>query len=194
MKIKTKINPNKRFFYENKNNIKLVDNYYSRKNEPIVQMSVENKNKKKKIKPPFKQGIYSYKQSFNTLQNDYNQNILNNHFYSNSPNKYKKENNILNINSIIQPIDQHISNNNSSLSFSSINLNKYKINTIPSQKNKNIIFNNNTYNSNNINNIKNNNNNLNLSNYINKVNKNNNNYSKRIYLDYFRNMKKKVEE
>ena len=185
MKIKTKINPSKRFFYENKNNIKLVDNYYSRKNEPMVQMSLENKNKKKKIKPPFKQGLYSYKQSFNTLQNDYNQNMLNNHFYSNSPNKHKKENNILNINSIIQPIDQHISNNNSSLSFSSINLNKYKINTIPSQKNKNIIFNNNIYNSNNINNIKNTNTNLNLSNYNNKVNKNNNNYNKKIYQDYF---------
>ena len=189
MKIKTNINPSKKFFYENKNNLKLVDNYYSRKNEPLVQISLENKNKKKKIKPPFKQGLYSYKQSFNTYQNEYNQNLLNNNFYSNSPNKIKNENNIININGIIQPFGQNISNNNSSLSFSSINLNKYKINTIPSQKNKNIIFNNNAYNTTNINNIKNTNanTNLNLGNYNNKDNKNNNNtiYPKKVYQDYF---------
>ena len=85
MKIKNNnninINSNKKFFMENKNNLKLLDyNYYSRKNEPSIQISYENKSKKKKIKPPFKQGLYSYKQSFNTLQNDYNKNLLNNNF------------------------------------------------------------------------------------------------------------------
>ena len=157
MKIKT--NSSKKFFNDDNNNLKLVDNYYSRKNGPIVQISLENKNKKKKIKPPFKQGLYSYKQSFNTFQNEYNQKLLNNNFFSNSPNKYKKENNIMNNIGIIQPIGQNISNNNSSLSFSSINLNKYKINSNPNQKNK-ITFNNNNFNTNR--NSNNNNDNINI--------------------------------
>ena len=206
MKIKNNninINSNKKFFMENKNNLKLLDyNYYSRKNEPKIHISYENKSKKKKIKPPFKQGLYSYKQSFNTLQNDYNKNLLNNNFFSNnSPNKnmLKKENNIFNINNIIPLGGGHMTNNNSSLSFSSINLNKYKINTIPNQKNINIkfnnininnnIYNNKVYNSNNINNIKNTNTSLNLKNLNNNTNNINsnisNNISKKIYQNNF---------
>ena len=208
MKIKNNnninINSNKKFFMENKNNLKLLDsNYYSRKNEPSIQISYENKSKKKKIKPPFKQGLYSYKQSFNTLQNDYNKNLLNNNFFSNnSPNKnlLKKENNIFNINNIMpQGGGGNMTNNNSSLSFSSINLNKYKINTNPNQKNNNIkfnnlninnnIYNNKVYNSSNINNIKNTNASLNLNNINNNTNNistnNNNNISKKIYQNNF---------
>ena len=194
---------NKNYNFKNNTNLKPVDNYYSSKNDRYLQISLENRNKKKKIKPPFKQGLYSYKQSFNTLQSGYNKKNLSNNFYSdNSPNysnfRHKKENTLLNINNNIQPWGgTHISNNNSSLSFSSINLNKYKINTNSSQNNKNIIFNNNTNsnnntysnnniysnnNLNNLNNIKNTNMSLNM-NFNNKNNNNNN--SKKIYQDYF---------
>ena len=184
MKISNYNNYNQNLNYKNKTNLKMLDNYYSGKNGKGISLE----NKKKTIKPPFKQGLYSYKQSFNTLQNDYNKKLLNNKlFIDDSPiysnNKDKKENNILNLNNIIP--QNNISKNSSSLCFSSINLNKYKINTNPNQANKKIIFNNNINNNigNNLNNIKNTNLSLNIN--INNLNADNNNISKKIYQNYF---------
>ena len=101
-----------------------------------------NNNKKKKIiKPPFKKGLYSYKHTtFNYMPK-----ISNNNFYSyESPNYsiiniQKDKNNIININNIYMPNEPANNNNNSSLSFSSINLNKYKINNMPNNNDKNEI-------------------------------------------------------
>lgn len=202
-------------------NIKPVDKYYTSKKDRYSPISLTNKNKKNVIKPPFKQGLYSYKQSFNTLQNGYNQNIYSNNFHSqNSPNsnfKNKKENSILNINNIQPWGGSHISNNNSSLSFSSINLNKYKINSNSSQNNKNINFNNNNTNikinhnnnfnnnnnsyidnhlnnDNNVNNLKNTNISLNMNININGTNNNNNNNMKKIYQNYYNDNPKYEKE
>ena len=204
-------NQNKNYIMNNKNNLKTYNNYYSIKNEPVINNSLEKKNKKQKIKPPFKQGLYSYKQSFSTLQNDYNKNILNHNFFSNdSPNnaKYSHNNNynnnsILNLNNIIQSggNGHNMTNNNSLLSFTSINLNKYKINMIPNQKSQNInLSNNNTYNNNNnnnYNNVKNTNMSLNIN--LNNINSNNNNYnnnnlSKKVYHNYFGDTQKYEKE
>ena len=177
-------------FNNKKNNIKVYYEYYSSKNEPMI-ISPEKKIKKNKIKPPFKQGLYSYKQSYKTLQNDSNKNILNNNFFSNdyqNNNNINNNNNVLNLNTNVYTgwAIPHMTNNNSSLSFTSINLNKYKINISPNQKPKNFMNNtnnnnNNVYNSNNninnknngnnnINNI--NNNNVSSNNTISKVNNN----------------------
>ena len=183
-------NSNTNYNNKSKTNLKLKENYYSKNNDRFLQIYSENKSKKNKIKPPFKQGLYSYKQSFNTLENGYNNKIFNNNFsnnfysnnspiYTNMKNK-KENNNLLNFTNNIQPWGgSHISNNNSSLSFSSINLNKYKINSMSSQNNKNVMFNNNNNNNNNNSNNNNNNNNNTNNNIItnniyNQSNSNNN--------------------
>ena len=103
-------------FYTNQENLKRIDyfpNYTKRK---------------KMVKPPFKRGLYSYKQS-----NGYIKNLNNKHIFSYETHNYsgfnikKDKNQILNI----YPIE-----GNSSLSISSINLNKYKIYNIPEKINK----------------------------------------------------------
>ena len=115
-----------------------VSGYYTNKINFNKTDYIHNTNKKKKIiKPPFKQGIYSYKQ---TTYN-YIPKINNNNFFSyESPNYsiiniQKDKNNIININNIYMPNEP----GNSSLSFSSINLNKYKINNMPNNFDKNEI-------------------------------------------------------
>ena len=98
-------------FYTNQENLKRIDyfpNYTKRK---------------KMVKPPFKRGLYSYKQSNGYIKNLNNKNA----FSYESPNYSgfnikKDKNQILNI----YPVE-----GNSSLSISSINLNKYKIYNIP---------------------------------------------------------------
>ena len=150
-------------YYTNQGNISLRLNYL-----------LNNSKKKKMIKPPFKKGLYSYKQSHSYIQN-----INNNNFFSyESPNyslfNIKKEkNNILNI----LPIEGN------SLSFSSLNLNKYKIYNIKEKNNKNdnkqIINDSSAF-------IKNNNLSMNKNNNSinNNKNKINNSYINE-YFDYF---------
>ena len=157
------------------------------KAKPKVSGYYTNNNKKKRIiKPPFKQGLYSYK---NTSYN-YIPKINNNNFFSyESPNYsiiniQKDKNNIININNIYMPNEP----GNSSLSFSSINLNKYKINNMPNNFDKNEIKEINDSNSI----IKNTNlsMNFNLSNHSinnnNKSNPNNTMNKSIIYHDYFK--------
>ena len=157
------------------------------KAKPKVSGYYTNNNKKKRIiKPPFKQGLYSYK---NTSYN-YIPKINNNNFFSYDTPNYsiinikKDKNNIININNIYMPNEP----GNSSLSFSSINLNKYKINNMPNNFDKNEIKEINDSNSI----IKNTNlsMNFNLSNHsINNSNKSNPNNTMNksiIYHDYFK--------
>ena len=157
------------------------------KAKPKVSGYYTNNNKKKRIiKPPFKQGLYSYK---NTSYN-YIPKINNNNFFSYDTPNYsiinikKDKNNIININNIYMPNEP----GNSSLSFSSINLNKYKINNMPNNFDKNEIKEINDSNSI----IKNTNlsMNFNLSNHSinnnNKSNPNNTMNKSIIYHDYFK--------
>ena len=157
------------------------------KAKPKVSGYYTNNNKKKRIiKPPFKQGLYSYK---NTSYN-YIPKINNNNFFSYDAPNYsiinikKDKNNIININNIYMPNEP----GNSSLSFSSINLNKYKINNMPNNFDKNEIKEINDSNSI----IKNTNlsMNFNLSNHSinnnNKSNPNNTMNKSIIYHDYFK--------
>jgi hypothetical protein len=101
-----------------------MNDYNSNQNYNIINNILEKKSRKKNmIKPPFKKGIYSYKHSFNTFQNNNN-----NRLSYESPN-YSN--------------NHKVNNNNSSLSLSSVNLNKYKINVSNQNNiNKNIINNN----------------------------------------------------
>ena len=157
------------------------------KAKPKVSGYYTNNNKKKRIiKPPFKQGLYSYK---NTSYN-YIPKINNNNFFSYDTPNYsiinikKDKNNIININNIYMQNEP----GNSSLSFSSINLNKYKINNMPNNFDKNEIKEINDSNSI----IKNTNlsMNFNLSNHSinnnNKSNPNNTMNKSIIYHDYFK--------
>ena len=157
------------------------------KAKPKVSGYYTNNNKKKRIiKPPFKQGLYSYK---NTSYN-YIPKINNNNFFSYDTPNYsiinikKDKNNIININNIYMPNEP----GNSTLSFSSINLNKYKINNMPNNFDKNEIKEINDSNSI----IKNTNlsMNFNLSNHSinnnNKSNPNNTMNKSIIYHDYFK--------
>jgi len=115
-----------------------ISGYYTKKKNFNKTDFLPNDNKKRKIiKPPFKQGLYSYK---HTTYN-YIPKINNNNFFSyESPNYsiiniQKDKNNIININNIYMPNEPA----NSSLSFSSINLNKYKINNMRNNFDKNEI-------------------------------------------------------
>ena len=115
-----------------------ISGYYTKKKIFNKTDFLPNDNKKRKIiKPPFKQGLYSYK---HTAYN-YIPKINNNNFFSyESPNYsiiniQKDKNNIININNIYMPNEPA----NSSLSFSSINLNKYKINNMRNNFDKNEI-------------------------------------------------------
>ena len=157
------------------------------KAKPKVSGYYTNNNKKKRIiKPPFKQGLYSYKNtSYNYIPKINN----NNFFFFFLPNYSiinikKDKNNIININNIYMPNEP----GNSSLSFSSINLNKYKINNMPNNFDKNEIKEINDSNSI----IKNTNlsMNFNLSNHSinnnNKSNPNNTMNKSIIYHDYFK--------
>lgn len=99
--------------------------YYTNQNTIQKNQYFSNNQKKKAmLKPPFKKGLYSYKQSYNYIPK-----INNNNFFSyESPNYSvinirKDKNNIININNTYLPAEH----GNSSLSFSSLNLNKYKI-------------------------------------------------------------------
>jgi len=152
-----------------------LPSYYTNQGHPLkINYLLNNNSRKKKVvKPPFKKGLYSYKQS-----NSYIQNINNNNFFSyESPNYSlfnikKDKNHILNI----LPIE-----GNSSLSFSSLNLNKYKIHNIPEKNNKNenkqIINDNNAF-------IKNVNLSMNM-NLNNKGNINNSLNNPNINIEYF---------
>ena len=152
-----------------------ISGYYTKKKNFNKTDFLPNDTKKKKIiKPPFKQGLYSYK---HTTYN-YMPKINNNNFFSyESPNYSlfnikKDKNHILNI----LPIE-----GNSSLSFSSLNLNKYKIHNIPEKNNKNdnkqIINDNNAF-------IKNVNLSMNM-NLNNKGNINNSLNNPNINIEYF---------
>ena len=160
-----------------------LSSYYTNQGYNNFKMNylLNNSKRKKMIKPPFKKGLYSYKQS-----HSYTQNMNNNNFFSyESPNyslfNIKKEkNNILNI----LPIEGN------SLSLSSLNLNKYKIYNIKEKnnqsENKRIINDNSAF-------IKNNNLSMNINNNISNNNKKkinnalNNSNSNIIneYFDYF---------
>jgi len=117
-------------------------NNYKNKNTSFDRNSYHNSNKII-IKPPFRQGLYSYGQTLNIFQDNKKRKSNNNNYYSsasNSPNiSSNKTNskinnskgNLLNLNNIILSKDgHHITYNNSSLAFSTINLNKYKINSM----------------------------------------------------------------
>ena len=143
-----------------------TSSYYTNKvSSQKVNYSLSiNSRKKKMPKPPFKKGLYSYKQSYSYVQNI--NSINNNNFFSYEPPNYslfnikKDKNRILNI----LPIEA-----NSSLSFSSLNLNKYKINNIPEKKNKSGLINTNIL-SNNKSNMNNSLNNSNIIEYYNYFN------------------------
>jgi len=109
--------------------ISKISGFYTNQENPQRIQYFQNYTKRKKmVKPPFRRGLYSYKQS-----NGYNKNLNNKHIFSYETHNYsgfnikKDKNQILNI----YPIE-----GNSSLSISSINLNKYKIYNIPEKINK----------------------------------------------------------
>ena len=137
----------------NNQNIKRNDNFNIN-----LYRSYNNNKKKNIIKPPFRQGLYSYSDTLNIFQNNTKTERHRNYNLSNSKNKY-----INNMNNIIIFKDGNkITKNNSSLCLSSINLNKYKIKPIINKKEKSSNFKNiNKSNSNECNNS-NNNNNINI--------------------------------
>ena len=157
-----------------------LSSYYTNQGNNSLKLNylLNNSKKKKIIKPPFKKGLYSYKQSHSYIQN-----INNNNFFSyESPNyslfNIKKEkNNILNI----LPIEGN------SLSFSSLNLNKYKIYNIKEKnnkgQNKQIINDSSAFIKNN--NLSMNKNNNSINNNKNKINNSLNNSYINEYFDYF---------
>ena len=163
-----------------------LSSYYTNQGNNSLKLNylLNNSKKKKIIKPPFKKGLYSYKQSHSYIQN-----INNNNFFSyESPNyslfNIKKEkNNILNI----LPIEGN------SLSFSSLNLNKYKIYNIKEKNNKGqnkqiindsrIINDSSAFIKNN--NLSMNKNNNSINNNKNKINNSLNNSYINEYFDYF---------
>ena len=109
--------------------ISKISGFYTNQENPQRIQYFQNYTKRKKmVKPPFRRGLYSYKQS-----NGYNKSLNNKHIFSYETHNYsgfnikKDKNQILNI----YPIE-----GNSSLSISSINLNKYKIYNIPEKINK----------------------------------------------------------
>jgi hypothetical protein len=140
-----------------------TSNNFKNKNISFDRKSYNNSNKKV-IKPPFRQGLYSYGQTLNIFQDNTKRKSNNKNYYSsasNSPNLSNNKNNnkmnyskgnLLNLNNIILTKDGHrITYNNSSLAFSTINLNKYKINSMDkslkfktiNNMNNNIDYNNN---------------------------------------------------
>ena len=146
-----------------------TSNNFKNKNISFDRKSSNNSNKII-IKPPFRQGLYSYGQTLNIFQeNTKRKNNNSKNYYSsasNSPNLSNNKNNskinnskgnLLNLNNIILSKDGHrITYNNSSLAFSTINLNKYKINSMDKSlkfKTINNMNNNIDYNNNNNNNI-----------------------------------------
>ena len=146
-----------------------TSNNFKNKNASFDRKSYYNSNKKIN-KPPFRQGLYSYGQTLNIFQeNTKRKNNNSKNYYSsasNSPNLSNNKNNskinnskgnLLNLNNIILSKDGHrITYNNSSLAFSTINLNKYKINSMDKSlkfKTINNMNNNIDYNNNNNNNI-----------------------------------------
>lgn len=101
--------------------------YYTNQTNPYKSAFLSDYPKKKSfIKPPFKKGLYSYKQSFN-----YSQDVKDNNFFSYETPNYSlfniKKGKTTNFN--IFPIAQ-----GNSISIPSINLNKYRI---PSNNNNN---------------------------------------------------------
>ena len=119
-----------------------TSNNFKNRNASFDRKSYYNLNKKIN-KPPFRQGLYSYGQTLNIFQENKkrkNNNKKYNSSATNSPNVSDNKNNskidyskgnLLNLNNIILSKDGHrITYNNSSLAFSTINLNKYKINSM----------------------------------------------------------------
>lgn len=181
-----------------------TSNNFKNKNASFDRKSYYNSNKKIN-KPPFRQGLYSYGQTLNIFQENKKRKNNNKKYYSsasNSPNVSNNKNNskidnskgnLLNLNNIILSKDGHrITYNNSSLAFSTINLNKYKINSMDKSlkfktinninNNNNIIINDDSQNVKNISSNINNNKSINMSmtnlNKIkdNNLNRNNNNF------------------
>ena len=181
-----------------------TSNNFKNKNASFDRKSYYNSNKKIN-KPPFRQGLYSYGQTLNIFQENKKRKNNNKKYYSsasNSPNVSDNKNNskidnskgnLLNLNNIILSKDGHrITYNNSSLAFSTINLNKYKINSMDKSlkfktinninNNNNIIINDDSQNVKNISSNINNNKSINMSmtnlNKIkdNNLNRNNNNF------------------
>ena len=135
----------------NNQNIKRNDNFNIN-----LYRSYNNNKKKNIIKPPFRQGLYSYSDTLNIFQKNTKTERHRNYNLSNSKNKY-----INNMNNIIIFKDGNkITKNNSSLCLSSINLNKYKIKPIMNKKDKSSNFKN--INKSNSNECNNSNNNINI--------------------------------
>lgn len=142
-------------YKNNRNNSTTIDNYHSSKNSSLLDILLHKKNKTKKIRPPFRKGLFSYKHSFNVSHNESMENKLSNNVSHNlssfESQKYlnldsNKENINYNNNNSYNMIKNdpknYKPNYNSSLSFSTINLNKYKISMTSSQNDKNIKENN----------------------------------------------------
>ena len=94
-------------------------------------------------KPPFKQGIFSYKTSLNNNNNNNNLNI-NNNIGNNKKTKNSNNSSLILSSNIQLNFDNDEINSNSNnisinKSISSIDLNKYKINTNNNQRNSNIL-------------------------------------------------------
>ena len=133
------------FYRSNKSNSKTIDNYHSSQNTSLLDILLHKKSKTKKIKPPFRKGLFSYKHSFNSshnkfIKNKFKDNINHNLFSIDLNLDLNKENlnynNNNNYNMIENDSKNYQPNYNSSLSFSTINLNKYKISMSSSENNK----------------------------------------------------------
>ena len=182
------------FYKNNRNNsrTRTIDNYHSSKNTSLLDILLQKKAKTKKIKPPFRKGLFSYKQSFNSSHNEFiekklSDNITHNLSSIESPKYFNldlnKENiNYNNYNMMEKDSKNYKPNYNSSLSFSTINLNKYKISMASSQNNR-------SYKETNYNSYKPYNNNIkNVSITLNNNTSNENNFitGKKIYYNFFK--------
>ena len=186
---------NKPIFYKsNRNNSSTIGNYHSSKNVSLFDILKQKKNKTKKIRPPFRKGLFSYKHSFNSSLNKYikkklSYNISHNLSSIESPKyfnlDFNKENinyNNYNNNMMENDSKNYKPNYNSSLSFSTIDLNKYKISMTSSQNNR-------SYKENNFNSYKPYNNNIkNISLTLNNNTNNDTNFiaGKKIYYNFFK--------
>ena len=186
---------NKPIFYKsNRNNSSTIGNYHSSKNVSLFDILKQKKNKTKKIRPPFRKGLFSYKHSFNSSLNKFikkklSYNISHNLSSIESPKYFNLDSNKENVNynnynnnMMENDSKNYKPNYNSSLSFSTIDLNKYKISMTSSQNNR-------SYKENNFNSYKPYNNNIkNISLTLNNNTNNDSNFiaGKKIYYNFFK--------
>ena len=178
------------FYKSNRNNSRTISTFHSSKNISILDILLQKKNKTKKIRPPFGKGLFSYKHSFNSSHNKFIKKLSDNISYNlssiESPNYFNNKENInynnYNNNMMENDSKKYKPNYNSSLSFSSINLNKYKISMTSSQNNR-------SFKGNNYNSYKPYNNNIkNVSITLNNNTNNDSNFiaGKKIYYNFFK--------